>query len=87
MRIIIDAMGGDNAPEEIVKGAVSARKKFGVDITLVGRKNAIVQCLEREGISASCNEYQIVMQRKSLQWRTSPVRQSAANGILLWRWH
>ena len=34
MNIIIDAMGGDNAPLEIVKGALSAHARFGCDITL-----------------------------------------------------
>ena len=37
MRIIIDAMGGDNAPEATVKGAVYARDRLGVEIVLVGR--------------------------------------------------
>ena len=46
MRIIIDAMGGDNAPGEIVKGALRAKKELGVDIVLVGRKEEIEACLE-----------------------------------------
>ena len=29
MKIIIDAMGGDNAPLEIIKGALSAHSRFG----------------------------------------------------------
>ena len=41
MRIIVDAMGGDNAPNEIVAGAVSASKRFGVDILLVGKEELI----------------------------------------------
>ncbi len=41
MKIIIDAMGGDNAPLEIVKGALSAQKRFGVDIVLTGDEDAI----------------------------------------------
>ncbi len=45
MRIIIDAMGGDNAPSEIVKGAVDAQKEFGVDITLVGVEEKLRECL------------------------------------------
>ena len=45
MRIIFDAMGGDHAPEEIVKGAILSRKDFGVDITLVGREEEIYRCL------------------------------------------
>jgi len=36
MKIAVDAMGGDYAPEEIVKGAVIAAKEYGVEIALVG---------------------------------------------------
>lgn len=49
MRIIIDAMGGDNAPGEIVKGAVMAKKEFDADITLVGQREKIEECLAAEG--------------------------------------
>ena len=45
MRIIIDAMGGDNAPGEIVKGAMRAKNELGVDIVLVGKKEEIEACL------------------------------------------
>ena len=38
MNIIVDAMGGDNAPEEIVKGCIMAANDFGEIITLVGKK-------------------------------------------------
>ena len=41
MKIIIDAMGGDNAPLEIVKGAVQAKRRFGVDVVLTGDEGAI----------------------------------------------
>ena len=36
MKIAIDAMGGDYAPEEIVKGAVAGAREHGVGIVLVG---------------------------------------------------
>lgn len=36
MRIAVDAMGGDYAPEEIVKGAIQAAKELEVEIALVG---------------------------------------------------
>ena len=49
MKIIIDAMGGDHAPEEIVKGAVLARKQLGYDLILVGREADIRRCLAAEG--------------------------------------
>lgn len=45
MRIIVDAMGGDNAPEEIVRGALMAHEEQGVDITLVGREEDIRRVL------------------------------------------
>ena len=37
----LDVSGGDNAPQEIVKGAVLARKEYGYDITLIGVKEEI----------------------------------------------
>ncbi len=51
MRIIIDAMGGDNAPMEIVRGAVDACREFGVDAALVGREDEVRACLAECGAS------------------------------------
>ena len=48
MKIIIDAMGGDNAPGEVVKGAVdavNAEKK--IKVFLVGRESVIKEELEK----------------------------------------
>lgn len=42
MKIIVDAMGGDNAPEAVVLGAIKAKKELAVDIVLVGQKQAIM---------------------------------------------
>ena len=42
-------MGGDNAPEEIVKGAVRAKRELGVDVTLVGIEDKVRACLKAEG--------------------------------------
>ena len=49
MKIIVDAMGGDNAPLEIVKGALAGQKHGGVDIVLTGDENAIREALTRCG--------------------------------------
>lgn len=46
MKIIVDAMGGDNAPERIVKGAVDACQEFGVELILVGREADVRRCLK-----------------------------------------
>ena len=40
-RIAIDAMGGDNAPDEIVKGALWAASDYNVAIELVGKEDEI----------------------------------------------
>ena len=49
MKIIIDAMGGDNAPLEIVKGAIQAYKDFGVEIVLTGKEEEIRKAVEQCG--------------------------------------
>ncbi len=41
MRIIVDAMGGDNAPSEIIKGCIRAAEELQVVIVLVGKDDAI----------------------------------------------
>lgn len=48
MRIAIDAMGGDRAPQEIVLGACLAARDFGVEVILVGDEAAIRACLPRK---------------------------------------
>ena len=49
MKIIVDAMGGDHAPQEIVKGALRAQKELGVDLVLVGREESVREVLTQEG--------------------------------------
>lgn len=41
MRIALDAMGGDHAPLETVKGAIEAAREWGVEVALVGNPAAI----------------------------------------------
>ena len=50
MRIIVDVMGGDNAPDAIALGAIEAAKEEKLDVVLVGRGEAILQCLKNHGI-------------------------------------
>ena len=53
MKIILDAMGGDNAPEAAVLGAFEAAKTFGLEIILVGRGEAILEVMGRHGTRAA----------------------------------
>ena len=68
MRIIVDAMGGDNAPREIVKGAVYAKRELGVDVTLVGRKEEVGACLQAE----NCTDIQVVDAREVITMEDDP---------------
>lgn len=49
MRILIDGMGGDNAPQEIVAGAIEATKEIKDDIIIIGDEEAINKCLKAKG--------------------------------------
>ncbi len=41
MRIVLDAMGGDHAPQVTVQGAVMAAREYGVEVMLVGRRDEV----------------------------------------------
>ncbi len=51
MNIILDAMSGDKAPAEIIKGAVMAKSRLNVDLTLVGQKEVILHCARENRLS------------------------------------
>lgn len=42
MKIIVDVMSGDNAPAEILIGAISANKEYGCELVLVGNEDIII---------------------------------------------
>ena len=50
MKIILDAMGGDNAPQAPVLGALQAAKDFNAQIILVGRGEEILDVMKQNGI-------------------------------------
>lgn len=50
MNIIIDAMSGDYAPRETVKGAVLAKREYDADITLVGDEEIIKKTADELGL-------------------------------------
>ncbi len=47
MNIALDVMGGDNAPREIVAGAILAARQYDVTVSLVGRPDVIERELAR----------------------------------------
>ncbi|MCK9221134.1 MAG: phosphate acyltransferase PlsX [Limnochordia bacterium] len=52
MKIALDAMGGDFAPEEQVKGAVMAANDLGIETILVGRRSCLEPLVEQYGADA-----------------------------------
>lgn len=52
MRIAVDAFGGDNAPEAIVRGCAIASTKISDEIILVGEETKIKELLAQENVPA-----------------------------------
>jgi len=50
MKILIDAMGSDNAPHVEVEGCIQAIDEFGCSIVLVGDKGKIEEELKKYGL-------------------------------------
>lgn len=53
MRIAVDAMGGDYAPQEIVAGALESARQVSFQIVLVGDQSQIEECLPERGRPAN----------------------------------
>ena len=51
MKIVVDAMGGDHAPEAVVEGAVAAVREFATEVILVGDTSRIQQLLKKNKYS------------------------------------
>ncbi|MEW6720282.1 MAG: phosphate acyltransferase PlsX [Thermodesulfobacteriota bacterium] len=52
MKIAVDAMGGDHAPREVVRGSVQAIRENGLSVILVGQEPRIREELGAAGVSA-----------------------------------
>ncbi|MFN3167377.1 MAG: phosphate acyltransferase PlsX [Phycisphaeraceae bacterium] len=90
MRIAIDVMGGDNAPDAILKGALSAVKLLGDGDTLVliGDQDIIHEALDEEGVAGDAR-VQIVPTTQVIEMGDPPVsalRNKADSSIVKWGW-
>jgi len=50
MRIAVDAMGGDNAPDAVIEGAVLAAREYQVEILLVGQQGVVRETLDQHNL-------------------------------------
>jgi len=71
VKVAVDAMGGDYAPQEIVKGAVQAVGKDGAEVILVGSEDAIQRELQKYDISGL--PIRVVNASEAIQEGESPV--------------
>ena len=73
MRIIVDVMGGDNAPRETTLGAFAAAKEFdpSVEYTLVGDEAAIRAIAAEQGVDLS--RFEIVPTTEVITMEDDPV--------------
>ncbi len=71
MKIIVDAMGGDHAPVEILKGCIDAVNEYKVDLTLVGREDVIKEHLRALGVSLEL--FEIVNASEVIEPDETPV--------------
>ncbi|MEG0291620.1 MAG: phosphate acyltransferase PlsX [Anaerovoracaceae bacterium] len=72
MRIIIDGMGGDNAPGEIVKGAILAAKEIEDEIVIVGKEDLINNELKK--YSYDNNQITVVNAEEVIENEDAPVK-------------
>ena len=52
IKVAIDAFGGDNAPDEVIKGAEMAVKEYGVEVILCGDEKQVNERIKALGVSA-----------------------------------
>jgi len=90
VRIAIDVMGGDNAPDAILKGALSAIKLLGEGdkLLLIGDEEIINEALDEEG-KAGDPHVEVVPTTEVIGMGDPPVsalREKTDSSIVKWGW-
>ncbi|KAF5039290.1 MULTISPECIES: phosphate acyltransferase PlsX [Sedimentibacter] len=71
MKVAVDAMGGDNAPEAIVKGSILARDEYNLSVILSGKEKEVKQLLEK--YTSSFNKIEIINAEEVITNDDKPV--------------
>ena len=74
MRIIVDAMGGDNAPLAPVDGALRAARELGVEITLTGGEKAVTDALTQLGHKSLPQGVELFPTTQVIEMEDNPAR-------------
>jgi glycerol-3-phosphate acyltransferase PlsX len=77
MTILLDAMGGDNAPEAVIKGAVKAINEIKADILLIGNEsiinNKVKEIFNKENISQISERIKIYNTTEVIEMEDTPT--------------
>jgi len=82
MRIAVDAMGGDHAPQVNVDGAIAAARELGISTLLIGRAKELAPLLKDSGYAGQ--EIEIVDASEVVGMNepaTSPIRRKRNSSI------
>ena len=77
MKIILDAMGGDNAPDATIKGAIKAIKEIDSEILLVGNEEIInkkIQEFYGKSLSEISNKISIHNTTETIEMEDIPTQ-------------
>lgn len=90
MRIAVDVMGGDNAPDAILKGALSALKLLseGDKLVLIGDREIIEEAIEETGVQGNPH-IEIVATTEVIGMGDPPIkalRDKLDSSIVKWGW-
>lgn len=72
MKVYLDAMGGDNAPKEIIKGAIEAKAEKGYHIILVGKEETIREELKAQGQNP--DSFEILNATETIEMDDDPIK-------------
>ncbi len=77
MTILLDAMGGDNAPDAVIKGAVKAINEIESNITLIGNKEIINSRVKelygKKDIKEISNKFEIYHTTETIEMEDIPT--------------
>lgn len=78
MKILFDAMGGDNAPEANIRGAITAIKQIEADIVLIGNEAVINEHIKKiygiDNISKISKRLSIINTTETIEMEDSPTK-------------
>ena len=82
VRIAVDAMGGDHAPLEIVKGAVLAAAEYPIEVLLVGQEEVVHKALA--GVNSTARNIEVVDAREVVEMEDNamaPLRRKRNSSV------